>query len=391
MAAKKKFAVSGASMQAWAGEDALREMVRTLMQELMTEEVEAHLGARRHERTEGRRGHRNGYKGRHFKTRVGDLALEIPQVRGMDPYHPSLFERYERTERALLVACGEMYFLGVSTRKVARILETMMGGAVSAATVSRVAQELDEQIAQFRARRLDEYAYPYLIVDARYEKVRRQGRVVSTALLVVAGVRADGRREVLTWAVGDSESEATWGSVFQDLKRRGVHGVHLLVSDAHAGIRAAASKYLQGVAWQRCRVHLMRELVSSTGSRHQKALAADLRGVFAWGEKGLCRQAAQEFCATWAAKAPKAVARLEAGLEDCLAVLDLPEAHRRRLHSTNLLERMMEELKRRTRVVGIFPNEASLDRLGGALLMEMDERWQLEPQRYVVFEEGGHK
>lgn len=386
MAADTEFDACASGMQALAGEDVLRALVRTLVQELMEEEVEVHLGAKRHVRTPERRGQRNGYKARTYKTRVGDLALEVPQVRGMEPYHPSMFARYERSERAVLVACAQMYFQGVSTRKVARVLEAMAGYELSATTVSRVAQALDEQIAVFKSRRLDGQAYPYLVVDARYEKVRRQGRVVSTALLVVAGIGADGRREILTWAVGDSESEETWGEVFRDLKRRGLQGVELLVSDAHAGIRAAAHKHLQGVSWQRCRVHFVRELLNKVSYKDFQALAADLRAVFKPEDAGLCRQAAQEVAARWATKAPKMVAALEAGLEDCLAVLAFPAGHRKRLHSTNLLERLMEELKRRTRVVGIFPDAASLDRLAGAVLMEMDERWQVEPCRYLVFD-----
>jgi transposase-like protein len=386
MAAKKQFAVGTGEMQAWAGEDVLGALVRKLLQEVLEEEMDAHLGAKRHERGEERRGQRNGYKPRTYKTRMGELSLAIPQARNVDPYHPSFFARFERSERALLVACAQMYFQGVSTRKVAQVLEAMAGFELSATTVSRVAQQLDEQIAVFKGRRLDEQAYPYLVVDARYEKVRRQGKVSSTALLVAAGIGADGRRHILSWAVGNSESEETWGEVFRDLKRRGLGGVELLVSDAHKGIQAAAKKHLQGVMWQRCRVHFVRELLNKVSYKDYKALASDLKSIFASADKALCRQAAQEVVARWEKKAPKMATALEAGLEDCLSVLELPDTHRRRLHSTNLLERLMEELKRRTRVVGIFPDEASLDRLAGALLMELDERWLLEPTRYVVFE-----
>lgn len=388
MAAKDKFGVKDAQMQAWASPDALREMVQAMVQEVLYEEVQAHVGAERHARTQERRGYRNGYKPRTYKTRVGELDLQVPQVRGMTPYHPSVFARYERSERAVFVACAQMYFLGVSTRKVASVLEAMAGFEVSATTVSRVAQELDEQIQVFKSRDLSGQAYRYLVIDGRYEKVRRQGRVVSTALLVVAGIREDGRREILTWAVGDSESEETWGAVFRELKQRGLRGVELLVSDAHSGIQAAARKHLQGVAWQRCRVHFIRELLNKVSYKDFKALAADLKAVFKPTDKATCRLAASEVVERWAKKAPKMVAALEAGLEDCLSVLDLPESHRRRLHSTNLMERLMEELKRRTRVVGIFPDGDSLNRLAGAVLMEVDDRWQGEPCRYVVFDDG---
>lgn len=386
MAAREKFAVTTRETQALAEPDVLKEMLRTLVQEVMEEERTRHLQADRHERREEREGQRNGYKPRRYKTRMGELDLAIPQVRGTTPYHPSLFARYERSERGVLLACAQMYFQGVSTRKVARVLESLAGFELSATTVSRAAQELDEHLQAYKERPLEE-AYPYLVVDARYEKVRRGGRVLSTALLVVAGINASGRREILTWAAGDSESEATWGEVFRGLKRRGLHGVKLLVSDAHAGIKAAAMKHLQGVMWQRCRVHLMRELLNKASYKDEKALAKDLRAVFALQDKALCRQAAEEVAQRWRAKAPKMAALLEAGVEECLTVLDLPQGHRKRLHSTNLLERLMEELKRRTRVVGIFPDEASLERLAGAVLVEIHEGWQLEEQRYIIFEE----
>lgn len=385
MAAEKQFALPDWETQAFAEKDVLKGMVRTLVQELLEEECTRHLQAAPHERTETRKGHRNGYKPRTFKTRVGELELAVPQVRGTLPYHPSLWQRYERSERAVLLTCAQMYFQGVSTRQVARVLETMGGFELSAATVSRAAQELDEQLERHRTRPLEQ-AYPYLVVDARYEKVRRGGRVVSTALLVVAGIGEDGRREILSWQAGDSESEETWGAVFRDLKRRGLSGVELVVSDAHAGLRAALAKHFQGVAWQRCRVHFQRELLNKASYKDHPELARDLQAVFRLADKAQCRQAAREVVDRWAKKAPKMAAALEAGLEDCLPVLDLPTTHRRRLHSTNLAERLMRELKRRTRVVGIFPDEASLERLAGALLVETHEAWQLEAQRYVVFD-----
>lgn len=389
MATEKKFALTRSETQGLTEPDVFKEMLRTLVQEVMEEERTRHLKAGPHERNETRQGHRNGYKPRSYKTRVGELELAVPQVRGTTPYHPSFLARYERSERAVLLACAQMYFQGVSTRKVGAVLETLAGFELSAATVSRAAQELDEQLERHRTRPLEQ-AYPYVLVDARYEKVRRGGRVVSTALLVVAGVGADGRREILSWRVGDSESEETWGEVFRDLKRRGLSGVELVVSDAHGGIRAALAKHFQGVSWQRCRVHLMRELLNKVSYKDHKALAEDLQAVFRLSDKAQCRRAAQEVAERWEKKAPQMTAALEAGLEDCLSVLDLPATHRRRLHSTNLLERLMRELKRRTRVVGIFPDEASLERLAGAVLVEMHEAWQLEEHRYVVFEERKH-
>jgi transposase-like protein len=374
--------------EAFARPDGLRRMLEAVIHAAMGAEAQAHLGgAGRHERTPGRTGHRNGSKPRTLKTRVGELELDVPQVRGCEPYHPSMFARWQRSERALLVACGEMYFQGVSTRNVREVLETMCAGAISAMTVSRVAQELDEKLATFRARRLDWTSWPYLMIDARYEKVRVDGRVVSQAVLVVVGFTAAGRREVLDWRVGDSEGEPCWGEVFRSLKDRGLGGVELVVSDAHGGIRAAMKRHLQGVAWQRCRVHYKREMMRKVSYKRIKELTADLAIVFAPTERSECLRRGDEMIAKWAKGCPAVAAMLADGLEDCLTALDFPEHHRRRLTSTNLLENLMKRLKKRTRVVGIFPNRGSCDRLIGAQLLEVHETWQTERSAYFNTEQ----
>lgn len=388
MTAKVKHAVQLNEMQEPLEpvRDVLREMVRTIVQEVMEEEVSQHLGASRHERTETRQGYRNGYRKRTWKTRVGELELEVPQTRDIEPYQPSVFGRWERVERALLTTCAEMYFSGVSTRKVAQVLEEMGGFSLSAATVSKVAAELDEQLEAFRNRPLGEHKWPYLLVDARYEKVRRNRQVVPVAVLVVSGITDEGRREVLTWRIGDSESEETWRGVFAALKRRGLNGVEVLVSDAHKGIRAAAERELIGVAWQRCRVHFMREQLRKVSYKHRNQLAKDIQAAFGYETRELCMQAAHEVAEQWRARAPRVARGIEEGFESCLTVQELPSNRRRRLNSTNMLERMMKELKRRTRVVGIFPNDASLDRLVGAQLLDIHESWQCEPMRYLVLD-----
>jgi transposase-like protein len=379
---------------AFAEEPGLRRLLELLAGRAMAEEVAAHLGAGPHERSDGRRGHRNGHKPRTLKTRVGELELSVPQVRGCEPYHPSLFGRWQRSERALLVACAEMYFQGVSTRNVREVLESMCAGEVSAMTVSRVAAELDEKLSQFRSRGLGHTAWPYLKVDARYEKVRVDGRVVSQAVLVTVGFDAGGfdaggRREVLDWRVADSESEASWGGLLRDLKDRGLAGVKLVVSDAHGGIRAALARHLQGSAWQRCQVHFKRELCAKVSYKRAKELMGDLAAVLAPGERGECLRRGEEMAAKWQASHPAAAAMLRGGLEDCLAVLSFPADHRRRLTSTNLLENLMRRLKKRTRVVGVFPNRASCDRLIGALLLEVHEQWQVEERRFYNMELAG--
>ena len=367
----------------------LREVLTVICQAVMGQEVTAHVGAAPHERAAGRRGRRNGHKPRALRTRVGELDLAVPQVRGCEPYHPSLFNRWQRSERALLVACGEMYFQGVSTRNVREVLDAMCAGEVSAATVSRVAAELDEKLAAFRGRRLDGHAYPYLKVDARYEQVRVDGRVVSQAVLVVVGYTGAGRREVLDWRLADSESEASWGELFRDLKDRGLTGVKLLVSDAHRGIVAAARRHLQGVAWQRCQVHFKRELLRKVSRRQSAGLMKDVLSAFGGADAAECLRRGEELASRWDGQNAAVARVLREGLGDCLTVLAFPAGHRRRLASTNALECLMRRLKKRTRVVCVFPNRGSCDRLIGSQLLEVHEQWLAEPTATFNMEATG--
>lgn len=367
-------------------QSALGTLLETVVNGAMEAEVSEHVQARPHERRSDRRGHRNGYKPRSLKTRAGALALQVPQVRGCEPYHPSMFARWQRSERALMVACAEMYFQGTSTRKVASVLEEMCGFEVSASTVSRVAAELDEKLSQFRARRLDQTTYPYLQIDARYEKVRVDGRVISQAVLVVVGFTAEGCREMLSWCVGDSESEQTWGDLFRSLKDRGLSGVELVISDAHGGIRSAMARHFQGVAWQRCRVHFKREMSRKVGYKQAKPLLGDLASVFKGEDRAECLLRGEEMAVRWEGRYPAVATMVREGLGDCLTAMSFPEHHQRRLTSTNLLENIMRQLKRRTAVVGVFPNRASCDRLIGAQLLELHEQWQTEGKAYFNME-----
>ncbi len=366
--------------------DMLRTMVEVMARRVMQEELSAHLGAMPHERTGGRRGYRNGYKPRKLKTRVGELEFEVPQARGVEPYSPLFFAKWERSERALLTACAEMYFMGVSTRKVKQVLEKMGGFSLSASTVSCVAQELDEKIAEFRGRRLDGNEWPYLMVDATYIKVRRRGRVVNMAALVVAGVNDDGRREILTWRLAEAESEDTWTEVFRELRQRGVTGVQWLISDGHEGIRAALRTQFSQAAWQRCWTHFMRNALKKVGHKHQKALAKELIAARKFDQVSICMAEAERIAARWEKDYPKAARQIREQFEQTLAVHDLPREHRRRVYTTNIMERIMAEVKRRTNVVGIFPSEASCDRLVGAQLLERHESWQCETTRYLVMD-----
>lgn len=366
--------------------DGARRLLEALVNQVMEAEVSEHLGVGRHERSAERRGWRNGSKPRRLKTRSGELALRVPQVRQTEPYHPSLFARWQRSERALLVACAEMYFQGVSTRKVQQVLDQMCGCEISSMTVSRVAAELDEKLAEFRCRRLDGHQYRYLMIDARYEKVRRAGGMTSEAVLVVAGFNEQGGREILDWVNGDSESAGTWGDLFRKLKQRGLQGVELVVSDAHEGIRAALERHFQGVEWQRCRVHFKREIARKVGPREYREVLQDLAAVFAGSDRAECLRRGEEMAEKWEERKPEVARMLRDGLEDCLTVWNYPDSHRRKLGSTNMLERLMKTLKQRTRVVGVFPNRASCERLMGAVLVEQHEKWQLEERPYFSME-----
>lgn len=362
--------------------DALRESIQTLVQSVLEDEVERFIGAGRYERSEGRRASRNGSKPRTMQTSVGRLEFEVPQVRE-GGFRTEIFDKWQRSDRALVVAVQEMYVQGVSTRKVSAVLEQMGGAQMSAASVSRCAAELDEQVQKFRTRLLNDKVWPCLVVDARYEKVRVRGRVVSQAVLVVAGVTSQGQREILGLWCGDSESELTWGEAFADLKARGLSGVHVIISDAHKGIQAAVARHFQGSLWQRCKVHWMREAVKKVSWRDEKKLLGDLRQIFAHGDREHCLRVAGEVAGNWREHSGRLADWIEETAEQCLAVWDLPQVLRKRLNSTNMLERLMRELKRRSRVVSIFPSEQSLIRLLGAVLIETDEKWSCEPGAYL--------
>lgn len=358
-------------------EGRLRELVQRIVQAALEAEIEKYVGAKKYERNRLRTNQRNGYKPRQLKTRVGTLELQVPQAR-QSRFQTKLFGRYQRQEAALMTTIAEMYYQGVSTRRVAAIMEELGGFEVSSTTVSRVAAELDDQLEHIRSRRLDEKAIPYLMIDARYEKVRVERHVVSQAVLVTAGINEEGVREILDWRVANSESEWTWQDVFQTLKARGLHGLEMIVSDGHAGIRAAIERQFQGIRWQRCQVHFVRELLKKVSWKHFAAVAKDLKTIFRTGDPAQSRQTARQVAAKWEKQFPELSRVLLDGIEDCLTVETLAWSHRGRLASTNLLERVMRELKRRTRVIGIFPSRQSCHRLCGALLWEIHEKWQLE-------------
>jgi len=365
--------------------DFLGEIVERVLQELLEAEMTEHVGAAPYERTEKRAGQRNGYKPRTLRTRIGTLNLLVPQDRE-GTFSTRLFSRYQRNEKALVLALMEMYVEGVSTRKVKEVTEELCGTSFSKSLVSSLAGSLDSELQAWRNRRLEAQAYPYLFVDARYEKVRVDGRVVSQGVLVVSAVREDGFREILGVEVADTESEATYHELFRSLKGRGLKGVELVVSDDHGGLKAAIARHFQGAAYQRCQVHYTRNLLGMVGAARRKELAEGLRGVFAAPSREVALRLASELAARWRASHPGVACHLEEHIEECLTCLAFPESHRRRIRTTNGLERLNQEIKRRTRVVRIFPDRGACLRLVTALVVEQSEEW-LTGRRYLDMEE----
>lgn len=357
----------------------LKALLQELVQVLLEAERTEHLGGvKRYERSEERRDSRNGYKPRRLKTRVGELQLASPQTR--EGFHSRLFERYERSERAMLTALAEMYIKGISTRKVSWLVEKVFGTSFSAETVSKATQQLDQEIKVWRNHRFEE-KYPYLLIDARYEKVRIDHRVVTQGVLIIHGITEDGHRRVLDFDVANTESEESWKDVFRRLLERGLDGVVLVISDAHEGLKKAIQICFQGASWQRCQVHFMRNLGNRVPIKMRSAVLNRLSEAYespAVQEIRLRLEAIGDWLRE--CRQERAALNLEEGMEDTLVVYSFPAEHWRRLKTTNLAERFMREIKRRTRVVGIFPNRESLARLVGAMLMEQDEIWLCERQ-----------
>jgi transposase-like protein len=355
------------------GEDFLRDAVRWLVHELMEAEVSAQVGAERYERTPERTAQRNGTRTRPWDTRVGTIELAIPKLR-TGSYFPTWLEPRKRSEQALVAVVAEAYVNGVSTRKVEAVVQALGITALSKSEVSRLCASLDEQVQAFRGRRL-EAVYPYLWLDARYEKVREDHRVVSMATLVAYGVRVDGVREVLGLEIGLSEDVELWRAFLQGLVARGVRGVKLVVSDAHRGLKQAIAEVFVGASWQRCRVHLMRNLLAHVPKTAQAMVAATVRSVFEQADRATATAQLRHVLTTLRERFPKVVALLEEAEEDMLAFYAFPVAHRRQIASTNPLERLNKELKRRSAVVGIFPNRTAVLRLLGAVLIEQADEW----------------
>jgi len=367
------------------GLDGLPYLIRVMVNEAMRIERENYLGAKPYERSEERQGHANGYKPKTVRTRVGEVTFDIPQVRE-GGFYPHALEKGMRSERALLLTLAEMYVQGVSTRKVAAITERLCGTQISASQVSRACKQLDEELQAWRTRPLGEV--PYLYLDARYEKVRQAGNVQDAAILMACGVKRDGRRSILGISVSLSEAEAHWRAFLEGLVKRGLCEIQLIISDNHKGLEAARKAVFSGVPWQRCQFHLQQNAqshVPKVGMR--KEVAEDIRTIFNAPDRELADAFLKKVVEKYAVLAPKLADWMEVNLPEGFTVFSFPKTHQRRLRTSNQLERLSQEIKRRTKVVRVFPNEPSCLRLISAILMEIGEEWEYG-RLYLDLESG---
>ncbi len=353
--------------------DAFSKLLETILNQVLMEQSKEQLGAAPYERTEDRTAYRNGFREREMTTRIGTITLRIPRHRNGE-FSTTMFERYQRSEQALVLAMIEMVINGVSTRKIEAVTQELCGSSFSKSTVSKLCQSLDPIVEAFRNRKLSK-SYPFVIADAIYLKIREEGRVRSNALMIAIGVNEEGYREVLGFEIADSESEIGWGNFFAKLKERGLEEVDLITSDNHKGLVQAIRKHFQGAVWQRCQTHFSRNVLDKAPKKYQPELKDSLNRIYNAKDEKDARELLAKTIQEFEGVAPKASRILEDGFDDVIAVMYLPEKYRRKLRTSNGLERLNEEIRRRDRVIRIYPNEASAIRLIGALLMEVDERW----------------
>src|SRR3712207_4049703 len=364
-------------------DDRIRQAAETIYQALIEAELTAVIGAAPFQRTDDRVAQRNGHRPRTLSTTAGDLDLRIPKLR-TGSFFPSLLERRRRVDQALFAVVMEAYLHGVSTRKVDDLVKALGADTgISKSEVSRICADLDEEVGAFRDRSLAAAAFPYVFLDATYCKARVNRRVVSQAIVVATGVRADGWREVLGFAVGDSEDGAFWTAFLRSLKARGLAGVQLVISDAHTGLKAAISAVLLGAAWQRCRVHFMRNVLARVPKGNAEMVAAAIRTIFAQPDAEHVHAQLDVIAGMLGRQFPRVEQMLRDAAEDLLAFTGFPVGHWKKIWSTNPLERLNKEIKRRTDVVGVFPNPEALLRLAGAVLVEAHDEWQVSGRRYL--------
>lgn len=365
------------------GFDYLPELIRILVNVAMQAERQKHLGVDPYERSPERQGYANGFKPKTLKTRLGEITFDVPQVRDSS-FYPGALEKGLRSERALTLALAEMYVQGVSTRRVKSIVEQLCGTSISSSQVSRAAAQLDETLEAWRARPLEMIRYLYL--DARYEKVRMDGQIRDAAILIASGVAPDGKRQILGVSISLGEQEVHWRTFLQNLVKRGLRGVQLIISDAHIGLKNARQAVFGGIPWQRCQYHLQQNVQAYVPrNAMQREVAQDLRNIFHAPDLATAQTWLNEMVKKYQSQAPRLADWLEHNVPEGLMVFSFPLSHRRRIRTVNMLERVSQEVKRRTRVVRIFPNEASCLRLISAILMEISEVWQTG-REYLSFE-----
>ena len=360
--------------------DFLNQAVTRFLQQFLEAEIATFLQAEPYQRTTDRTGYRNGYKPRIVKTRVGRIELSVPQDRE-GRFHSGLFARFQRSEKALILALQEAYLQGVSTRKVTKITEALCGTSFSKSQISELCQDLDADINAWRARPLEQ-AYPYLIIDATYLYIRSGGHVASEGVLIVTGIAESGHRDILSLDVAHTETEATYTDLFKDLKKRGLKGVQLVISDHHEGLRNAIKRHFQGASWQHCQTHFHRNIKGITPPKYQRQVADALKDVFNAPDLNTAKKRLSSMMDTYENILPKLVDKIDRDVAHCLTCFDFPQKHRKRIRTTNLLERLNREIKRRADVVQIFPNEVACTRLIGALCMEWSEEW-IAGRRYL--------
>jgi len=366
-----------------ANKDGLKELLREVLQEVLEQEMTDALGAEKGERSPGRLGYRSGYYSRSLVTRVGKLELRIPQDR-QGQFSTQIFERYQRSEKALVSALAEMYIQGVSTRKVKAITEELCGHAFSASAISAVNKTLDDSLERFAKWPLEE-VYPYLVLEARYEKVRQDGVIRSQAVQIAIGINDEGRRQILAVELANRESQTSWKDVLLELKSRGLRGVEFVVSDDHPGLKRAIAEVIPEAVWQRCYVHFLRNALDHLPRKAVDDCLQELRWLYDRRDLAEAQKDLAQWLERWATKYPKLCEWVEENIGETLTFYQLPLQHHKHMKSTNMLERLNEEIKRRTRVVRIFPNEASCLRLIRALAAETHEDW-LEASRYLNME-----
>ena len=355
-------------------DEAFSRLLEEIFNQVLLAQSTEQLRAKPYERTDDRTAYRNGIRERQLTTRIGKLTLKVPRHRN-GQFSTKLFSRYQRSEQALVLAMMEMVINGVSTRKVKEVTEELCGESFSKSTVSNLCKNLDPIVHEFKTRPLKDH-YPFILVDAMYLKVRENGRVKSKGLLIAVGINEDGNREIIGFDIANTENESSWGDFFISLKERGLKDVRLITSDNHKGLVKAVRRHFQGATWQRCQTHFSKNVLDATPKSLQPEVKEDLRKLYDAVDIDSARNIRDQIIDKYGDKAPRAMNLLDEAFDDVTAVLILPFKYRKKLRTTNMVERLNQEIRRRERVIRIFPNEASVKRLMGALLIELDEKWQ---------------